>query len=134
MNIPAGVDRPSRRDRLWEETCFELFVACRGETHYREVNLSPAGHWNVYLFDDYRTGMREESAVTSLPFGVWRGPDTLRLAVELDLDRIDATAEALEIGLGAVVKSGNGRLDFYAPAHPGARADFHRRDGFLIVL
>lgn len=134
MDIPAGEDRSIRRDRLWEETCFELFLARRGDSPYWEVNLSPAGHWNVYRFDSYRTGMREESAVASLPFGVWRGPHTLRLAVELHLDGIGAEANTLEIGLSAVVRSRSGRLDFYALTHGGARADFHRRDGFLIVL
>ena len=44
---------PRRRDRLWEETCLELFLGEEGSERYWEFNLSPAGHWNVYRFEFY---------------------------------------------------------------------------------
>ena len=66
--MPA--DMPARRDRLWEETCFEFFLAVKNSPRYWEFNLSPAGHWNVYRFADYRQGMQEEPAFASLPFSV----------------------------------------------------------------
>ena len=63
--IPELSDRPVRKNNLWEETCLELFLGPDNSDHYREFNLSPAGHWNVYHFSSYREGMREEQAFTS---------------------------------------------------------------------
>ncbi len=42
----------------------------RNSTKYWEFNLSPAGDWNVYRFTDYRQGMEEETAISSLPFNL----------------------------------------------------------------
>jgi len=48
--IPERAAVPDRQDGLWEDTCFEFFLAIRGSAPYWEFNLSPAGHWNVYRF------------------------------------------------------------------------------------
>jgi hypothetical protein len=53
LEIPAPA-APMRKHGLWNETCFELFIAEQGSRSYREFNLSPAGHWNVYRFASYR--------------------------------------------------------------------------------
>ena len=89
IEIPALSDAPERKNGLWEQTCFELFLAPKGSRIYWECNLSPAGDWNVYHFSDYRQGMREETAVASLPFRVDRRGDCLSLfpGVEFDRDR-----------------------------------------------
>lgn len=52
LRIPAGV--AGRGDRLWEQTCFEAFIAPRGATAYVEFNFSPSGQWAAYAFSDYR--------------------------------------------------------------------------------
>src|SRR5690606_23859440 len=62
VQLPPTTAPAQRRQRLWEQTCFESFLAPAASEAYWEVNLSPAGHWNVYRFDAYRGGMREEAA------------------------------------------------------------------------
>ena len=57
MSVSTAAVAPRRKDRLWEETCLELFLGTTDSAEYREFNLSPAGHWNVYRFDRYRDGM-----------------------------------------------------------------------------
>ncbi len=42
--------RAQRKNRLWDNTCFEIFLGQRHESGYREFNLSPSGDWNVYTF------------------------------------------------------------------------------------
>ncbi|HEY9846852.1 MAG TPA: hypothetical protein V6D03_11730 [Candidatus Caenarcaniphilales bacterium] len=68
--IPELGGRPVRKNALWEEMCFEFFLAIKNSLRYWEFNLSPAGHWNIYSFAAYRQGMQEETAFTSLPFDV----------------------------------------------------------------
>lgn len=134
VSIP-GADGAARRvDRLWEGTCFELFLGVQGADGYWEVNLSPSGDWNVYHFTSYRTGMREETAFSSLPFRVRVEPGALRLSLDLDLGAILPPDRALDAGVCAVLRTSAGKVSHWALAHPGPRPDFHRRDEFASIL
>jgi hypothetical protein len=132
--IPAPADTRVRKNALWEETCFEFFLGMKNADHYWEFNLSPAGHWNVYRFKTYRQRMQEEQAFTSLPFSVRIRPDALRLSLKLDLDKIVPADQALKIGISTVIKTINSEITYWALTDPGPRADFHRRDSFIIEL
>jgi hypothetical protein len=134
LMIPPPAAIPSRRQGLWEETCFEFFLGVKNAPRYWEFNLSPAGHWNVYRFTGYRQGMVAETAFTSLPLSLRRRPDSLEVALELDVGRILAADQPLIVGIAAVIKLAGGGLTYWALTHPGPEADFHRRDGFLIEL
>jgi hypothetical protein len=132
IEVPAPVVLPARRDDLWKETCFELFLGPEKSDRYWEFNFSPAGHWNVYGFEGYRQGMREEQAFASLPFFVQIQSDALNLSVELDLEKIIPRDRALKVGISAVLRSAEGECTYWALTHPGPQPDFHRKDGFLV--
>jgi hypothetical protein len=134
VSIPTAGEAPRRRDRLWEETCLELFLGTGDSDRYWEFNLSPSGNWNVYRFTRYREGMREEPAYPSLPFDVRIGPDSLDLSMELDVGTILTAEETLRIGVAAVVNTVDGRTIHLALTHPGPRPDYHQRDGFALLL
>jgi hypothetical protein len=130
--VPAPAVLPARRDGLWDETCFELFLGIEKSDRYWEFNFSPAGHWNVYSFEDYRQGMREEPAFASLPFSVHLRSEVLNLSVKLNLEKIIPRDRGLKVGISAVLRSSEGECSYWALTHPGPRPDFHRKDGFLI--
>lgn len=130
--IPQPVDQPSRKNGLWEETCFEFFLGVQDTSNYWEFNLSPAGHWNVYRFDRYRQGMQEEAAIASLPFSVKETVDSLLLVLELNLDGLVPIDRRLEVAISTVIKTKDAAVSYWALTHPGAQADFHRRDSFTI--
>jgi hypothetical protein len=132
--IPEPAAVPDRRDGLWKDMCFELFLAVRGSPPYWEFNLSPAGHWNVYRFTSYRQGMEEEREFSSLPFRVERQSGSLSLSLELDLDRIAGGDQFLEVAVSAVIKQRDGSVTYWALTHPGPKPDFHRREGFVVAL
>src|SRR5688572_25798002 len=59
LRVPLGAGRvpaggSSRRDRLWEHTCCEIFIARKGLPAYHEFNFSPSGEWAAYAFERYR--------------------------------------------------------------------------------
>lgn len=134
VEIPAAAEAPRRKDRLWEETCLELFLGTADSGEYWELNLSPSGHWNVYRFTSYREGMREEPGVTSLPFAVRSGPESLELSMELDVGRILPAGETIEACAAVVIGTIDGGKSHWAPVHSASRPDFHRRDGFALTL
>ena len=131
--VPESSLVPERRDGLWKETCFELFVAEKGRDEYREFNLSPAGHWNIYHFDGYRKGMREDPAFVALPFHLVKGREKIVLSLEIDADVFVRSDSRLELGASAVIVSGTG-TSCWAMVHPGNTPDFHRRDAFTVEL
>ena len=125
---------PTRQSQLWEATCFEFFLGTKNDKQYWEFNLSPAGHWNIYCFDDYRQGMKEETAFPTLPFSVQTEPDALSIALKLNLGAVFAASQALEMAIAAVVKHTNGDSSYWALKHPGKEPDFHLRDSFTLKL
>lgn len=132
--LPEPAEACRRAEGLWRSTCFEAFLAAAGSPRYWEFNLSPSGRWNAYRFECYRQGMTEERAFASLPVTLSRGPDSLALALTVDLGSIIGPGCTLEVAVSAVTEETGGRLTYWALVHRGPHPDFHRRDSFVITL
>jgi hypothetical protein len=132
VEIPAPAEPPTRKFHLWEATCFEFFLGIPGDRNYWEFNLSPAGDWNIFHLDDYRQGLRDELAFTSLPFTIEQQPNSCSLALEFDLDRIVSREQSIEVSVTTVIKSLEDEMSYWALTHCGTEADFHLRDSFII--
>ncbi len=134
LDIPEPSDMPSRKNSLWEGTCFEFFLATADSDRYWEFNLCPDGSWNVYLFGSYRQGMREEPAFASLPLIVRSEPGALQISLSLDLSGIIAADQTVKVAVSAIIKSKERRTTYWALIHPGPKPDFHGRDSFILEL
>ncbi len=132
--IPDIADTPTRKKNLWENTCFEFFLAVRDISRYWEFNLSASGDWNVYHFQDYRAGMKEEASFSSLPLEIQRKSESFLLYSECDLGKIVNKHTLIEIGISAVIKYTDNELSYWALTHCKSEADFHLRDSFMIKL
>jgi hypothetical protein len=131
---PGG---PRRCDGLWEHTCFELFLAAEGAEAYWEVNLAPNGHWNLYRLAGYRQGLAPLRDRDALPFQVRAGDGEMELTLNLLLPEelsLASRAGGLRLGVSAVVEQRGGALSYWALAHGGSEADFHRREDFRLRL
>jgi hypothetical protein len=69
-----------------------------------------------------------------MDFSVRRQPQSLRLDLELDLNKIVKEKQPLEVALSAVIELKDGELTYWALTHGGPQADFHRREGFIVKL
>jgi hypothetical protein len=134
LAIPDRAGQAERLDGLWRQTCFELFLAPAAGRNYWEVNLSPAGHWNVYAFDDYRSGMRPEAAVSSLSFNVVKEETSLAVVLELPVSGLVRSGASLAVGPAGVLAATNNETSYWALQHHGPCADFHRRDSLTVIL
>lgn len=132
LKIPASVSTAAA-DGLWQHTCFEAFIAARGDAAYHEFNFSPSGQWAMYRFDAYRTRDITWSAPAP-PVVRWRS-QTNRLALDAVLETGHLPplgyVRSWDVGLAAVVESSSGRLSYWALSHPTERPDFHDRRAFL---
>jgi hypothetical protein len=153
------LDRPPG-DELWKHTCFEAFLRVEGEKDYLEFNLAPTGDWAAYRFRGYREGREPASRMNAsiLDSQQRREPlareqrrrlrdagfDTLQrfepsfssLQAEVTLDPPMSLFldRPWQLGLSAVVEENNGRISYWALAHPPGKPDFHHPDCFRLEL
>ena len=133
LEIPVDTGTSARVDRLWENTCFECFIAPADRSEYWEVNFSPAADWNFYSFDEYRQGMREEASIDHLAVQFGGVGDVLTVSATIPLPSSIADSH-IEVGLCAVVKEKTGNIGYWALAHPAEQPDFHDRRSFVVTL
>jgi len=125
---PAGAQR---KEKLWEHTCFEIFLAQSGMPKYWEFNLSPSGDWNIYTFSGYREGMKQEICFHNIPFEVIvLSRQALKLETSIDLKVLE-DCSGIDVGLSTVLEQSAGAKSYWALNHPGDIPDFHARKGWL---
>jgi len=127
-----AVGAPGRADGLWRHTCFEAFVrAATGDAYY-EFNIAPSAQWAAWRFEGYRAGMREVHGFDPPRVEAMRDNGAYDLHVEIDLGRVpDLPGEKpWRLGLSAVIEEADGRLSYWALAHPPGKPDFHHSDCF----
>jgi hypothetical protein len=131
LRIPETL--PSRRaGKLWQHTCFEVFVMAGEGPGYREFNFSPSGEWAVYAFRNYRDGGVLES-VLEPGIVVRRTINCLELDAKIGRDSLPP-GRSLRLGLSAVVEDAYGELSYWALQHPPGKPDFHHPDALALQL
>jgi hypothetical protein len=115
--VPSSVT-PGRAEDLWRTTCFELFVAAKGES-YREFNFSPSGAWAAYEFDSHRNGRRDIDAHVEIETSL----DNKRLSVTAKI--VFEFPDPAPVGLTAVIEETDGLIRYWATAFAPGEPDFH---------
>ncbi len=135
LSLPP-VATPARADGLWRHSCFEAFLRAAPGGAYHEFNLAPSTLWAAYRFAGYRAGMRIAQEVEAPQLAVEAQDGTFELRADLALDRLpDLPPDApWQLGLSAVIEEANGRLSYWALAHPPGRPDFLHSDCFALEL
>jgi hypothetical protein len=134
INLPVFGFSARRRHGLWRQTCFEFFFGISGESAYWEGNFSPSGDWNIYRFDDYRQGMREEQAVARPACHMVSDRGRLVCSRTVDVHDICKDSLGIEVGVACVVQDVQGAVGYWAIDHCRSRPDFHDRRSFLVEL
>lgn len=128
--VPQPVS-PQFRNELWQQTCFEIFIASETDNAYQEYNFSPSGEWAAYCFSDYR--QQQSDLIIEAP-QIKRQVDAQSLSLSATL-RTEAlpTKQPWLIGVSAVVETDQG-LSWWALNHSGQQPDFHSRQSFRRLL
>ena len=126
VRIPAQ-RAPAQKERLWQHTCCEIFVARDDGPAYHEFNFSPSGEWAAYAFERYRQGARLD-----IPDPCIVVRTTSR---ELELQASIGMAEGRSrVGISVVIEGVSGVLSYWALSHPPGKPDFHRAEAFALEL
>ncbi len=137
LRVPAP-RAPSFANRLWQHTCCEIFIACKGMPEYCEFNLSPSGEWAAYAFDGYRSPRTSEPHAEAMApeVAIRSTAGNFELDAVIRLDRISARhpIAPLSLALSAVVEDSDGALSYWALRHPPGKPDFHHPEAFALEL
>ena len=134
VNFPPLSQTSSRKDNLWEATCFELFVTSPESPRYWEYNLSPSGDWAVFRFTDYRENKANEPSISNIDIDT-ETDNSKQFILSSALPLPDMlTAPQLCIGISAVIKNHQGETYYYALEHHNHKPDFHDRKSFTIRI
>jgi hypothetical protein len=125
---------PERQFGLWETTCLECFIGHPGAANYWEFNFSPNGNWNAFALSGYREELQDASEVETLLIATDRTDNRFSLSASIPLRAIAKPDQPLEMAVTAVIQTLDGELSYWAIGHGGDVADFHRRDGFGLVV
>ena len=114
-----------RGNGLWLSTCFELFLGADDQNAYTELNVTPAGTWNCYQFDDYRSGMRigESWKLKSL--------ETNKRSFSVSFSG-QLTYSHVRLGPAVILQRKSSRLDYFAISH-AEQPDFHNSKRHVLV-
>jgi len=133
LRIPAALS-PARADRLWEHTCFELFIRPPEGEAYFEFNFSPSMQWAAYRFARWRSGLTNiEMPAPAVDFHV---AERAELVAVLDLSSVPGlpTNQPWRANITTVIEQTNGEKSVWALQHAPGKADFHHADGFVLDL
>lgn len=134
IKLPSAHHSYKRCHELWRHTCFELFFGIKDDPGYWEVNCCLSGRWNVYRFDDYRLGMREEHYTGRPLCKVTETTDHLSLSCSLNVNDILDDSYEIEAAVCVVIETIDGNLHYLAIEHRESQPDFHNRKSFLINM
>ena len=117
-------------------------MAVRDAAGYQEFNFSPSGQWASYRFSAERvrdTAAESASAALSLspPSVAWHcTPKALVLEAWLPASALhtSGSGQPLDLSLTAVIETKDQQLSYWALRHPGAKPDFHHRQGFAAQI
>ena len=121
--LPAASPNPARRLQLWQHTCFELLWGPLHHPNYWELNASPAGHWNILAFTDYRRGLTEEPRIAAR-VGTQRRPRGLSLSCTVPIANLEHPGP-YRLAPAAIIRLADGQRTFWALHHPAEAPDFH---------
>jgi hypothetical protein len=134
IQLPTLNLNPTRQWELWETTCFEGFFGVPNQLNYWELNLAPNGNWNAFGLTNYRKGIAEAMGIASIVITTDRTDDRFTLSATIPLGPIVPARKPLEMSVTAVIQTQDNAISYWAIAHCGDVADFHRRDSFVLTL
>ncbi|MGL1932349.1 MAG: DOMON-like domain-containing protein [Desulfotalea sp.] len=133
--VPKFIQGTGKREKdLWKNTCFELFLSRENQKQYLEINLSPSGAWNVYAFDDYRLGMREDLSLEHLNIQTRYESGLFTLQCKLAINKKSFDNKPLQVGVAAVLAHPESLNTYWALKHNCDLPDFHDRSSFTFDL
>ena len=137
IDLGEGVPHHARVMKLWEKSCFELFIK-NAEGNYIEFNFSPEFEWNCFYFTKKGDTLLEYFVMDQLKLDILLSLDVFHLIAELDKKKFPKlffmNNSELKAGITCVIKEKNKKLSYWALSHHDTRPNFHDFKSFTANL
>lgn len=122
--------RHERVIKLWEKTCFELFIK-NERNEYMEFNFSPVFEWNAFYFTKKGDPLAEWKKINSVKLDILDSFEVFQLIAEIKKEDFPENFfDKCQAGITSVIKEKNGNLSYWALSHEDQRPNFHHFDSF----
>ncbi|MDD4973533.1 MAG: hypothetical protein PHY93_04240 [Bacteriovorax sp.] len=133
IDLGCSTPNKSRVLKLWEKTCFELFIKNKND-QYIEFNFSPNFEWNCFYFDKKGDVLKEWDDMAMPVTDILLSSEHFLLFVDIKKaffpkEFFNADSE-LNAGITSVIKDKSGAMSYWALAHADTRPNFHHFDSF----
>ncbi len=116
--------------KLWERTCFELFIK-NSRDQYLEFNFSPVFEWNAFYFEKKGDQLKEWQGVQSVKIDILHSLEVFQLIAEIKKSDLPKDFfHQTEAAITSVIKEKSGDLSYWAITHEDVRPNFHHFDSF----
>jgi hypothetical protein len=137
LEIPERQNHTSRKDLLWQETCFELFIKKRSSSEYLEWNFSPSGNWALYHFEEYRknpTKPQTLQPVIKTSYALESSKRNIRVEAAIPSPACIFGSNQYLVTICAITKFKTGEYEFWSLYHPSDKPDFHDQKSFVLEV
>lgn len=134
LDLGAGHPHHARVIKLWEKSCFELFIK-NLDGSYMEFNFSPEFEWNAFYFEKKGDALKEYALMDAVKMDVLLSLDVFHLIVEIDKRKFPKNffEQKLEVGITSVIKNKKAALSYWALSHADTRPNFHDFRSFVTM-
>lgn len=132
VDLGNGTPIKERVLKLWEKTCFELFIK-NENNEYVEFNFSPVFEWNCFYFKQKGNPLAEYIPMQRPATEVLLSKDQFFIFIEIKKAYFPEgfLNGPMSVGISSVIKDKNKSLSYWALTHCDSRPNFHHFDSFI---
>jgi hypothetical protein len=131
INLDIPTPTKERTLKLWEKTCFELFIQ-NSNKEYIEFNFSPRFEWNCFYFDKPRSPLLELEKMQYPNTDILLSLNKFFLVAEIKKEFFPDNffTDQMSVGITSVIKMQDETFSYWALSHEDSRPNFHHYDSF----
>jgi hypothetical protein len=131
VDFGTSTPKHERVMKLWEKTCFELFIKNANDT-YIEFNFSPDFEWNCFLFEKVKGLPVEYKKMESVNFDILFANDIVHVIIELQKKMFPENffEGPLSAGITSIIIDKKGDISYWALSHEDIKPNFHLFESF----
>lgn len=129
LDIPAPLKE--RTLKLWEKTCFELFIK-NNRDEYLEFNFSPRFEWNCFYFQKQGDVLQEWAKMERPKTDILLSLEKFFIVSEIKKEffPVNFITNNMSVGISSVLKMKNEEMTYWALSHEDSKPNFHHFDSF----
>ncbi len=131
INFDPPTPAKERVIKLWEKTCFELFLK-NNRDEYLEFNFSPRFEWNCFYFKQKGDQLSEWEKMQQPKIDILLSLNKFFLVAEVKKEffPVNFQTDNMTAGISSVLKNYDDQLTYWALSHEDSKPNFHNFDSF----